>query len=364
MADISQIYHNGVLYGLEDKTARKLSPLNIKSFGAKGDGMTDDTEAIILAAECGAPVFFPCGTYLLSRQIDVSKNICFYGEGECSLIKLIPADQSRTEENDDGVTVYTCNMFFSDENTPAKLELRNLSLDASKADYSNDVLNNGSSKNDITRCIYLNYPESIKFSGVSLKNSTADGALIICGNATKVNIENCRFDSCGFSNNAANGLTIEGGNSVSVSNCSFDKNSGNGLSVSTVNSYYSNVKASDNGYDGIFICNGARDNAFNGVHCCKNRSGIFIKSDNDLSHIDYGRLEQPTHNTFCNTVCENNVYGIMLGASKDTILNGFCSRDDYFYAICCNCEITGHLYNENISASIGYGYDFTGGDIT
>src|SRR5689334_17843502 len=44
------------------------SGVNVRDFGAKGDGITDDRSAIQQALDAGAghEVFFPVGTYLLS----------------------------------------------------------------------------------------------------------------------------------------------------------------------------------------------------------------------------------------------------------------------------------------------------------
>lgn len=49
-----------VLYG---------ATLNVKSFGAVGDGITDDTVALQAAADSGKAIFFPSGTYLISSTV-------------------------------------------------------------------------------------------------------------------------------------------------------------------------------------------------------------------------------------------------------------------------------------------------------
>lgn len=60
----------------------------VKDFGAKGDGVTDDTAAIILAAAAipnsGAALYFPAGDYLVSGPaITVSnRSLRVYGDGE------------------------------------------------------------------------------------------------------------------------------------------------------------------------------------------------------------------------------------------------------------------------------------------
>ncbi|WP_216327571.1 right-handed parallel beta-helix repeat-containing protein [Deinococcus aestuarii] len=43
--------------------------VDVKSFGARGDGQTDDTEALRRAAESGKSLFFPSGTYRVRRVI-------------------------------------------------------------------------------------------------------------------------------------------------------------------------------------------------------------------------------------------------------------------------------------------------------
>ena len=47
------------------------SAINVTSFGATGNGVTDDTAAINAAAAAG-PIFMPCGTYLISNTIKLN----------------------------------------------------------------------------------------------------------------------------------------------------------------------------------------------------------------------------------------------------------------------------------------------------
>lgn len=43
--------------------------VNVKDFGAVGDGFTDDTPAINRAMKAGSHLFFPAGTYVLGSTI-------------------------------------------------------------------------------------------------------------------------------------------------------------------------------------------------------------------------------------------------------------------------------------------------------
>lgn len=58
--------------------------INVKAYGAVGDGATDDTAAInaaITAAGTNGTVFFPKGTYLVSSTLQMLSGQCFLGEG-------------------------------------------------------------------------------------------------------------------------------------------------------------------------------------------------------------------------------------------------------------------------------------------
>jgi len=92
---------------LQAQTAMIPGYHNVKSFGARGDGVTDDTEAIlkaIAAARTGSfsqpttktayiisntTVFFPSGKYLLSQPLPASVN--YLGEGGAILYQPDPA---------------------------------------------------------------------------------------------------------------------------------------------------------------------------------------------------------------------------------------------------------------------------------
>jgi hypothetical protein len=63
-------------------------PDNVKHFGAKGDGVTDDTAAIQAAAAAGGEVFFPPGTYLVSAPIALAtQGARLRGVGATSILK-------------------------------------------------------------------------------------------------------------------------------------------------------------------------------------------------------------------------------------------------------------------------------------
>lgn len=86
------ISKTNVLEGITDNFTGNIH--NILDYGAKGDGVTDDTQAIKTAiADCNAgdTIFFPNGTYIVSDTIDINKQVHLtgisYNYGNGSVLK-------------------------------------------------------------------------------------------------------------------------------------------------------------------------------------------------------------------------------------------------------------------------------------
>ncbi|ULT28276.1 hypothetical protein KUH03_17805 [Sphingobacterium sp. E70] len=58
--------------------------LNVKDFGALGDGSTDDTDALQKALDkgTGKSVFFPRGDYVISKPLVIPNSVKILGEGD------------------------------------------------------------------------------------------------------------------------------------------------------------------------------------------------------------------------------------------------------------------------------------------
>jgi hypothetical protein len=71
-------YHGG------DKPLPNISPnKNVKSFGAKGDGVTDDTKAFKAAIASGGHILIPAGQYKITDVLEIKQsNIVLKGEGQ------------------------------------------------------------------------------------------------------------------------------------------------------------------------------------------------------------------------------------------------------------------------------------------
>ena len=68
-----------------------VSGVSVKDYGALGNGINDDTDSIqtALAKSSGKIVYFPKGTYMVSKTIEIPSNLHIFGEGEGTVIKMI-----------------------------------------------------------------------------------------------------------------------------------------------------------------------------------------------------------------------------------------------------------------------------------
>ena len=64
------------------------TPNNVRDFGAKGDGITDDSAAIQAALDLQGRVYIPAGTYLVNTTLRIKSNTKLYGDGiEATILK-------------------------------------------------------------------------------------------------------------------------------------------------------------------------------------------------------------------------------------------------------------------------------------
>ena len=69
--------------------------LSARDYGAVGDGVNDDTEALerlfAAAAERHLAIYFPAGTYMIRRPLTIKSGMEIYGDGNNSVLKKFPA---------------------------------------------------------------------------------------------------------------------------------------------------------------------------------------------------------------------------------------------------------------------------------
>jgi len=84
--------------------------VNVKDFGAKGDGVTNDSTAIQSAIEAGSKVVFPEGVYILDGPVSATKDrLSMKAEGDV-VIKINGGDQTGGGNFDSGTNAFTLNV--------------------------------------------------------------------------------------------------------------------------------------------------------------------------------------------------------------------------------------------------------------
>ncbi len=150
------------------------NPSSVLSFGAKGDGVTDDTAAIKEALKScpNGEVYFPSGAYVISSSIRIPSNVTIIGEGENSVIIAAPGTSR-------GATM--------------------LKLDKA----SNVVIKN----------ICISGNSSVNYENMDAK----DGIHML----EIWNSDNVTVDSCSFIDNIYAGIRDVGSNNITINNCFF-----------------------------------------------------------------------------------------------------------------------------------------------
>lgn len=203
------------------KTNDLLPFISVKSYGAKGDGVTDDTNAIKsalneLVPAVGGTIYLPTGTYIISETILIGGNVTIYGDGVFnSLIKL--ADNSN------------CDIISNDENTIMYyIKIHDIGLDGNAQNNTSGsgILLHNASDSQIYNVRIANFKDDgIHFTAnnyslapmiyncfIRGENDYTTGSGIFCdGAVTDVFINNVDIGWCGTAGinlSASNGSSI------------------------------------------------------------------------------------------------------------------------------------------------------------
>lgn len=134
--------------------------LNVRNYGAKGDGVTDDTQAINTALKAAhdqqADLYFPSGTYLCNQPDAYGNILTYYGDGGTALT-IYGQDSTSIIKT----TLNTeCILFFVQSSTPCSgLTIRTLNFQrthAATAQPCNGLFFNGTNAQCFTNLTVSN----------------------------------------------------------------------------------------------------------------------------------------------------------------------------------------------------------------
>lgn len=340
-----EIVDDVTIISLKNNLIAKIScdEINIKQFGCKGDGQTDDSANLKIALNYANEnninsIFVPNGTYILNTQgsdqeiINLKSNQKLYGENN-SILKLSPNNTSGTN------AIISTSQSILNKN----IEISNLIIDGNSGQISG-------SRNFSNICLW-NVSNS-KIENVTSLNSLYCGIMVRALETFKENCSNVIINNCIVENSKYIGIQSSFINNLIVSNNIVNNSGDNAIDIygnfenDTANTSYNAIVSNNNIFDslkcGIFIesipyCNVYGNNmkkVRNGIQINRINSGAnnlsitdnILKGDYSLDQQNYGKN---------GIVIANNCYFINLQ-------NNFI--EDFFTAI--NCD---NVSNINIS---------------
>lgn len=156
--ELNDIISDAVLSDLSLVKDRTEGVVNVKQFGAMGDGINDDTEAIQEAIRSGKFIYLPKGTYKIKETLNLEDQCILYGAGSDTVIMC---------ECDPGIITYKAGAVIRDLNLKGNDNNTGLSV------YQNrQIIQNVGLENFKTGVINKNsdYIGSVKFLDMYFNN--------------------------------------------------------------------------------------------------------------------------------------------------------------------------------------------------
>lgn len=172
-----------------------------QEYGAKADGITDDSSAFINMLNAGVKyVFIPKGTYLINNPIIIPTGVTIVGESREDTILM----------NGTGMKVYASTISFKQCSNSS---ITNLTLDGNinnvPGDIYSGVLN-----------MRIQSSTDITVRNVNFVNNKSAGCNLV--NSQRIIFDDCYFGNIDSGINGQNGTTTD---TIRISNCTFDGHS-------------------------------------------------------------------------------------------------------------------------------------------
>lgn len=315
-------------------SALAANAVSIEDFGAVGDGVTDDSAALLSAVTSGMPVRLQAKTYAIAGECDITGAVCtLLGVPGLSTLKRPAQSKLGTAVTPAWISVSAASFYADgiifDANTTITAATMGVAIQAA------------CTKSWITRCAFRNAMSGTYGSGINFLAS--DPA-----------ITQHHLDNCELSGNAQHGVYAVAVDALSITNCRVHDNVVNGIYVDSQDPAFTlKVRALHivantvwNNNVGIlvgnFIANNVDVQPFLYGNANPDVLGAIIASNNCYSNIAYGIFISGRNILVSGNLCTNNSSGASYGA-------GILCDTGY-------CKITGNM----ISGSSPFGIDCGG----
>lgn len=198
--------------------------VNVKDFGAVGDGVTNDYLAIMTAIDSldtssamagGGIVFFPEGTYLIRDEIEIhdAVGLTFMGVGEKTIIHADGFNGSHFKLID-CVSICVENMALVGDTMGSSLSVGGLWFDTTGSNITTGIVLKNLYINDISQYgVYLKNFKNAVLENITIENTDSIGFYLYTGRLATVT-------NCHISNSIATGFLLSSITQSSLVTCS------------------------------------------------------------------------------------------------------------------------------------------------
>ena len=174
--------------------------VNVSWFGAKGDGVTDDTEAIQKAMNCSDVINLNSKSYKISAALLIKSNTVINGNG--------------------ATIIHTVNdKCFANKNYNKEIIDSNISITDIAIDISEELITNNK-----CNLLYFCGVENININNIQLLKNANYGIYLGSYNLQKTN-KNVNINNCIIKNFNLQGIAIICGENILINNCEITSNS-------------------------------------------------------------------------------------------------------------------------------------------
>ena len=382
--DLDPLTNDSYLNELDEGMRYEFVYADLEYFGAVGDGVTDDTEAMLMAFNHAIQtrnnhLHIPEGTYLVTRGFNLTDGFHVYGDGDKSLIKLETNLPPRTSNITQGAilmgTPQTNDVGYPNSDLPNKgILIENLSIDTQRPADNLDATGNSF---PMMGGILIYNAVNCTIKNVKISNPWIWGISISCNydsteDVTNNTIEDCKVELTPNWYDTPNNPRWKPP-LIGIQLTSYVKNYGatnngalNNLTRDNEDYLPSRVYGNtikncyiSNGSHGISLSNVKQNNIIgNQIKGCSNR-GIIMTSTSDENIISENRVSDIgstgihlAYNCNSNQILKNNVSNITCceGDGIKTYIN--CNYNVIKENVVTNFAVTGirvaHVADNNV----------------